>query len=231
MGVDSVSAYHWMLSKGFNVSPIHYNHKLRPQNDLMEEKYKELCEENNCKTIIGYGNHDPTMKFYMDEVGTVSEADCRSARLRFFNTLADYSYEDDDSPITILTAHHLNDCVESYLLNCFRGKPNHDFFSLTSDFPASEFEFSRNKGDFIIAHPFLTSRKKDFEQYAQRNNLMKFVVNDETNSVDKGSRRNWIRNKIIPEMKSQKLSLEKYCLKRIKEMTNSGNINPTTGDY
>ena len=136
MGVDSVSAYLWMVNKGYNF-------------------YKEVVEYDGV----------------------------------------------------ILTAHHLNDCVESYLLNCFRGKPTHNFFELVSEFP-----------DYKIAHPFLISRKKDFSQYVERNNYSRFIVEDETNTVVKGSRRNWIRNTIVPEMNSQKLSLEKYCLERIEDM-------------
>jgi len=188
MGVDSVSAYLWMVNKGYKVTPIHFNHGLRVQNDLMEAKFVELCEATNKKPIIGNGKNLST------------EADCRQARLNFYKEVVEYDG-------VILTAHHLNDCVESYLLNCFRGKPTHNFFELVSEFP-----------DYKIAHPFLISRKKDFSQYIERNNYSRFIVEDETNNVVKGSRRNWIRNTIVPEMNSQKLSLEKYCLERIENM-------------
>lgn len=187
MGVDSVAAYHWMIVKGYNVTPIHFNHKLRSQNDLMESKYRLLCESTNKNPIVGYGEN------------LVTEKDCRNARLDFYKQVVEYG-------ANILTAHHLNDVVESYLLNCFRGKPNHDSFSLISTFP-----------EYNIVHPFLISRKHDFLQYAERNNLMNMVVTDDTNSIIKGSRRNWIRNNIIPEMKSQKLSLEKYCLGKVEK--------------
>ena len=44
---------------------------------------------------------------------------------------------------------------------------------------------------------------------------MRYVVDDETNSIIKGSRRNWIRNFIIPQMKENKLSLEKFAQRKI----------------
>jgi len=44
---------------------------------------------------------------------------------------------------------------------------------------------------------------------------MKYVVEDQTNFVVKGSRRNWVRNDIIPQMTKQKLSLEKYAERKI----------------
>ena len=184
-GVDSVAAYFWMRGKGYNVTPIHFNHKLREQNDLMEKKYIELCKATNVTPIVGSGKY------------LVSENDCRQARLDFYRGYGE----------TILTAHHLDDWVESYILNCFRGHPNHDPFNLVSDFEA-----------FQIVHPFLLCNKNDLVQYAERNNLMRFVVADETNSVVKGSRRNWIRNNIVPEMKNQKLSLEKYAKRKIQSM-------------
>jgi tRNA(Ile)-lysidine synthetase-like protein len=191
MGVDSVAAYHWMISKGYNVIPVHFNHKIRPQNDLMEQKFYELCKDS--KYIVGCGKDLKT------------ESECRKARIDFFNkTGQDYSRF---LRANFITAHHLNDWVESYLLNCFRGKPDHVPFNLTSDFE-----------NFTIIHPFLASRKRDFFQYAQRNDLLKFIVEDETNNINKGSRRNWIRNNIVPEMKKEKLSLEKFALRKICEL-------------
>lgn len=185
MGVDSVAAYFWMKMKGYDVTPVHFNHRLRIQNDLMESKFNELCEATNAPKIIGHGS------------GLKTEKECRDARLNFYSML------DADN---ILTAHHLNDWVESYLLNCFRGHPNHRVINLESQFD-----------NFSIVHPFLLTRKKDFVQFAERNNLMRFVVTDETNSVTVGSRRNWIRNVIMPEMTNQKLSLEKFAEKRIEK--------------
>ena len=187
MGVDSVAAYLWMANKGYKVTPIHFNHGLRVQNDLMEAKFVELCRATNKKPIIGKGENLST------------ETDCRQARLNFYKEVVEYDG-------VVLTAHHLNDYVESYLINCFRGQASHDPFELISQFDG-----------FRIIHPFLSSKKKDFQEYVDRNNWKCYTVNDETNSIVKGSRRNWIRQTIIPEMKKQKLSLEKYCSRRVEK--------------
>jgi tRNA(Ile)-lysidine synthase len=186
MGIDSVAAYYWMKSKDYKVQPIHFNHKMRQQNDLMEEKFIELCKATNEKPIIGRG------------INLKLENDCRNARISFYESVVD-----DNS--YMITAHHINDWIENYLLNCFRGQPCHDPFKLESDFKK-----------FFIVHPFLLSRKIDFIQFVERNNLKKFVVEDETNLQQKGSRRNWLRNTIIPEMKKNKLSLEKFAERKIK---------------
>jgi len=185
MGVDSVSSLFWLRSKGYKITPLHFNHNLREQNHVMEYKFLELCNKLGLKGILGRGENLKT------------EKDCRDARLNFYRESVSYGS-------SVITAHHLNDYVESYLINCFRGQPNHTPFELISEF-----------NGYKIIHPFLLSKKKDFQEYVDRNKWNCYTVEDETNKVVKGSRRNWIRQTIIPEMKNQKLSLEKYCSRRI----------------
>lgn len=187
MGVDSVAALFWLKSKGYELVPLHFNHNLRAQNGTMHEKFFELCHKLGLEGKSDVGRCLTT------------EADCRAARLNFYNRAARDS--------SIITAHHLNDWIESYLLNCLRGHPNHHPFDLETNFE-----------NFKIVHPFLLTRKKDFREYLERNGWMHFVVEDASNSVVKGSRRNWIRNAIIPQMTSQKISLEKYAKRKIERM-------------
>jgi tRNA(Ile)-lysidine synthase TilS/MesJ len=184
MGVDSVAAIHYLKTKGYNLIPLHFNHNLRYQNVIMAEKFLEFCNDLGLSGHIGVGKN------------LLTENDCRNARLSFYGQVAENG--------RIITAHHINDWVENYLLNCFRGQPNNDKFPLVSRF-----------GFFSVLHPFLLSRKKDFKQYVDRNHLMKYIVEDETNSIIKGSRRNWIRNFIIPNMTQNKLSLERFAKREI----------------
>lgn len=187
MGVDSVAALFWLKSKGYDFTPLHFNHNLRAQNGIMQDRFIDICNRLNLdgKTEIG--------------IGLKTEEECRRARLNFYSNVAKGG--------TIITAHHLNDWVESYLLNCLRGHPSHRPFELISDFE-----------DFKIIHPFLLSRKKDFQQYLERNGWMQYVVEDDSNKITKGSRRNWVRCVIIPQMKNQKLSLEKFAKRKISRI-------------
>ena len=187
MGVDSVAALFFLKNKRFDLLPLHFNHKIRKQNDEMQKKFIELCEFLNLEYKIGFGENLST------------EVQCRDARLAFYASAA--------ANETIITAHHLNDWVENYLINCFRGHPNHQPFEIESSFK-----------NFKIIHPFLLTRKRDFVQYLTRNNWLRFVVQDESNSIVSGSRRNWIRNNIIPQMESQQLSLEKFAKRRISKL-------------
>ena len=195
MGVDSLAAFSFLKAKGYNVKALHFNHNLRPQNAEMQKAFNRL-EIGVTETAAD------TLK---------TETECRSARFRFFNAACSGRFSDGrehglGKSDVLITAHHLDDYVESYLLNCFRGQPEYRPIKLYSNFPY-----------FKVVHPFLLTDKIDFIDYANRSSWAHNVINDETNKQIKGSRRNWIRNNIIPEMESQKLSLKKYCLGLIKK--------------
>jgi tRNA(Ile)-lysidine synthase len=188
MGMDSLAALMWMKNEGFNIEAIHVNHSLRPQNDEMENAFVYFCNSHGILACTGLMRCNPT------------ESDCRDKRLEFFREAIDRNG-------TIITAHHLNDWVESYLMNCLRGNPERRPFEVETKF-----------GGFSILHPFLLTRKSDFLQYIDRNGLRKFVVEDETNLVIKGSRRNWVRNELINSLKTQDISLEKYAKRSINSL-------------
>jgi tRNA(Ile)-lysidine synthetase-like protein len=210
MGVDSLGAFLWMRNRGYNLIPVHFNHKLRPQNDLMEAKFNKMCNDLEIK-YFEYRSSDRfrILTSILGDADT-TEAASRDLRLKFYEHIV----SDVTAPKEIITAHHLNDYVESYLLNCFRGHPNHTPIEFFSEFNIEDKQYFDGKY-YRIIHPFLLSTKKDFRQYLERNNYMKYVVEDETNVENKGSRRNWLRNIIIPEMKKNKISLEKFAKNKI----------------
>lgn len=226
MGVDSVAAFLWMKSKGYNVIPIHFNHGLREQNELMEEKFYLLCSDlklTNCRAPKSSNYFFPrsVRGFYAEKNTTKvkTESEFRNIRLNFYQRACNWiktHYDFSETPI-IVTAHHLNDYVENYLLNCFRGHPTHTPIEFVSKFdPPEDDNPDLFNTSYKIIHPFLLTKKEYFKQFLERNNYMKYVVEDETNKVTKGSRRNWIRNTIVPEMVNNKLSLEKFAKRKIE---------------
>jgi len=197
MGVDSVAAAHYCHAKigkewNLHFTPRHFNHALRKQNDLMETSYISMMLEEDFRGI----SHPPiNLKNYIQDK---SEDGLRQARLEYLKNNIDCTI--------FITAHHLDDATESYMMNTLRGKEG--FLPIP---------FITQVGSNLIIHPFLFTKKKDFREYAEKKDLMKFVVEDETNKVTKGSRRNFIRNEIIPLLQREKMGLSTIVEKKMKE--------------
>jgi tRNA(Ile)-lysidine synthase TilS/MesJ len=197
MGVDSVAAAHYCvtkLSKKYNriISPLHFNHKLRIQNDLMESSYISMITNDDFRET---GYFPKNLKEYIKDK---SEDGLRQARLEYIKTSISHTI--------LVTGHHLDDATESYMMNILRGKEG--FLPIP---------FITEVGSNLIVHPFLFTKKAVFRQYAERNDLMQYVVEDETNKVTKGSRRNFIRNEIIPLLEREKMGLSTIVKKKMQE--------------
>lgn len=194
-GVDSIAVSHYIvnkLSRSHFIALLHFNHKLRPQNDVMVESFRAFV---NTLNDVPYKVEELSCK------GNTEDA-CRKARLEAIK-----SYKD----CTFITAHHLDDCTESYLLNSIRGKEG---------FLPIPFHTELNNGS-CINRPFLFNRKKDFIAYAERNNLLQYVVEDETNLQVRGSRRNLIRNELLPILEREKVGLTTIVKKKMIERLNN----------
>ena len=173
-GIDSIAAAHWLkhhYHKKFTV--LHFNHWLGIINDNMEDSVTKFCDTFNIPINYSYRSSCE----YTDE----TENGLRQWRL---SVMKDFGGK-------FVTGHHLNDCVENYLSNCFKGCPEHKPIK----------EFSQFEG-FSIYHPFLKTTKQDFIDYVNDNDLMKYVVEDPTNNNTEYMR-NWMRNVIIPEINSR----------------------------
>lgn len=192
MGVDSVAAAHYCVTKHSNITFRHFNHGLRKQNDLMETSYISMMFEKDFREM---GYPPVVLRNYVKDK---SEDGLRQARLEYIKNNVDCTI--------FVTAHHLDDATESYMMNVLRGKEG--FLPIP---------FITEVGSNLIVHPFLFTKKADFRQYAERKDLMKFVVEDETNKVTKGSRRNFIRNEIIPLLQREKMGLDTIVKKKIEQ--------------
>jgi tRNA(Ile)-lysidine synthase TilS/MesJ len=67
-----------------------------------------------------------------------------------------------------------------------------------------------------IVRPFLLNKKIDFIKYANDNNLMKFVTEDELN-LDLSLTRNWTRNEVLPIIEKKYKGLSTVVFKKMKK--------------
>jgi len=101
----------------------------------------------------------------------------------------------------VITAHHLDDCVETYLWSMMHGT-------------AKLIPYRRNK----IVRPFLLTPKQELINWANNNQVP--WVDDETNK-DTRFMRNYIRHELMPHALNVNPGLAKVVGRKVKEIYES----------
>lgn len=178
-GVDSITLLDSFVQKipKKNLFVAHVNHGLRRKSNEEEKFVKNLT--------LNYG-----LPFYSTklEIKKPSEEAARNERYRYLFKLKDRLTVD-----YIVTAHHLNDQIETIILNLTRGSG-----------PLEMWGMQELEND--VLRPFLNIEKDELIKYVKDKKL-KFVE-DKTNKSIKFAR-NRIRHRIIPEMLEINPSLTK----------------------
>jgi tRNA(Ile)-lysidine synthase len=158
-GIDSMAIVNFLLNGGYYPNIIYFNHNTN-HGDLAEDFVRRYCRTHNLKLYIGRTDLKPESN---------KEKIWSDLRYEFFSKF--------DFPI--ITCHHLDDCVETYLFSCLRG-----FQSV----------IPYKRGNVI--RPFLLNEKCVFESWCDRKNVP--FIQDESNFSTEHSR-NRIRHNIVPE--------------------------------
>ena len=159
----------------FNLKVAHVNHGIRgPEADHDEDFVRAYCENLGIPFIVAHYNV-PEIAL---KTGESIEECGRRLRYAFFS--------ETDPKAKIATAHNLNDCEETFLLNLARGSSLH---GLTGIPPV--------RGNII--RPIIECTRTEIESYLSAKNVS--YVTDSTNLSDEYSR-NRIRHNVIPVLKS-----------------------------
>jgi tRNA(Ile)-lysidine synthase len=158
-GVDSMAIVNFLVNGGYNPHILYFNHNTE-NGDLAEKFVTEYCQRHNLKLTIGRTELKPQSN---------KEKIWSDLRYEFFSKF--------DFPI--ITCHHLDDCVETYIFSCLRG--------FKSFIPYS-------KGNVI--RPFLLNEKSVFYKWCE-NKGVPFIEDESNKCVDYS--RNRIRHNIVPE--------------------------------
>lgn len=158
-GVDSMAILDFLVKGRYNPHVIYFNHNTEHGN-LAEKFITEYCSNNNLNLFVGRTDLKPTSN---------KEKIWSDLRYKFFSKF--------DFPI--MTCHHLDDCVETYIFSCLRG--------FQSVIPYS-------KGNVI--RPFLLNEKSVFENWCKQK-MIPFIQDESNDCLDYS--RNRIRHQIIPE--------------------------------
>ncbi|AZJ34811.1 tRNA lysidine(34) synthetase TilS [Tenacibaculum singaporense] len=199
-GVDSVVLTHLLHQLQFNTSLAHCNFQLRgKESDLDELFIKELGKSLNIQTF--------TTRFNTNEYTTKNKLStqlaARELRYSWFDSLSKENNFD-----YILTAHHADDNLETFLINLSRGTGLEGLTGIPS--------INKN-----IIRPLLIFSREEIITFAKKNNIE--WREDESNSETKYLR-NKIRHQIVPTLKELNDSVLKNFNKTIDHLKESQQI-------
>lgn len=199
-GADSLVMLHLLAQGRFKVSVAHCNFKLRgAEADADEQFVSQLAEK--------YGMPFFSISFdttaYADEHKISIEMAARELRYNWFAQLAaEHGFD------RILTAHHLDDNVETMILNICRGTGINGLAGI-----------SIVNGS--IVRPLLFASRQQIEDYAAANGLA--FRTDATNLTD-DYQRNIVRHRIVPVMRQINPTFDERMLKNFSNIKQAAHI-------
>lgn len=183
-GVDSMVMLHLFHTAGYKIGVAHCNFQLRgAASDEDERLVQQVCEQLK---VSFHGKRFETNN-YAALHGLSIQMAARELRYAWFNELMqEYSY------LLLATAHHLNDNLETTLLNFVRGTGINGMRGIPP------------KNDNII-RPLLAFTKNELVSYATNNKLTwREDASNESDDYD----RNFLRHQVIPKLQELNPSLE-----------------------
>jgi len=175
-GIDSVVLLYLLLELGYQPALIHCNFQLRGQASEADENFiKTLADKHHLAVY--------TKRFETEEVaknqGVSIQMMARDQRYAYFEEIrSEYNYD------YILTAHHLDDRIETFLLNFLRGT---GFAGLRSIPSSNQF----------IRRPLLFINRQEILDYQAAHQID--FREDESNTSDK-YKRNFLRHHVLPKL-------------------------------
>lgn len=183
-GKDSMALLHLFLQHGFNISVAHANFQLRGRASNDDEKFVvRECKKHNVPLFVRRFD----TKAYADEHHVSIQMAARTLRYSWFDELMDTNGFD-----RLATAHHLNDAVETSLLQLTRGAGLDGLHGIS---------VANGK----IIRPLLFATRDVIDHYVQKKKIR--WREDQSNATDDYPR-NFIRHRIIPQLKKLNPSLE-----------------------
>ena len=177
-GADSTALLLAMSLCGWAVTAVHFNHHLRGQAADDDEAWcRQFCAARGIALeVIDLQVNDRRWS------GESIEECARRLRLEAWQRFA------QEGEQLIFLAHHADDCLEELFLRLGRGSNSSGLASLR---PVREI------GNLRLCRPFLKLRKRELEEWLRQQDVTDWRI-DSTNLDASTSRRNAIRNQLLP---------------------------------
>lgn len=157
-GLDSVAITDFLTRK-HDITCAFFHHGTENSERAMEF-VANFCNDRKLPLLVGMLTGDKPKDLSMEE-------HWRNERYDFLSEMG-----------PVVTAHHLDDCIETYVWSALHGK-------------AKVIPITRNN----VIRPFLTTPKNEFRSWCQRNNLCWI---EDTSNEDTKYMRNYVRKHIVP---------------------------------
>jgi tRNA(Ile)-lysidine synthase len=178
-GVDSMAIVDF-LSRKHDVTVAFYHHGTQTSDEACEFVAK-YCTDKNIPMVFGFIDTKYKPK------GKSQEEYWRECRYGFLVNCGD----------TVITAHHLDDAVETYLWGCLNGTPKVPQIYKSN-----------------VVRPFLTTRKQELIDWCVRKNVP--WIEDKSNN-DTNYTRNYIRKELMPHALQVNPGLHKVVKKIVEK--------------
>jgi tRNA(Ile)-lysidine synthase len=199
-GIDSVVLTHLLSTLNFNISLAHCNFHLREkESDLDEVFVKELAQ----KLAIGCFTTSFETEKVAKEKKESTQITARNLRYTWFQEIVKEHHFD-----YVLTAHHADDNLETFLINLTRGSGLDGFTGIP--------EINEN-----IVRPLLKFSREEVLFFAKENKI--FWREDQSNASTKYIR-NKIRHGVLPVLKEINPSLLETFSKTVENLQESKQI-------
>ena len=184
-GIDSSVLLHCFnilsIKNNITLRSIHINHNLSDSAKLYKDHCKNISKQ--------YGFEHLSFDIEINNKSNIEE----QCRIKRYDKITKECKDDE----IIVTAHHLDDQIETFFLRLLRGSASRGLSGIKS--------LSIMNKKYIL-RPLLDCPKSLIKEYQNNNNIS--YVEDTSNKNDKYDR-NFLRNKILPLLKTRWASLDK----------------------
>jgi tRNA(Ile)-lysidine synthase len=195
-GADSVVLAHLLKAAEVDFALAHCNFKLRGDESEGDEAFvRQLANELDVPIYITFFETEKIVAARKSSIQIVAR-ELRYTWLAEIREKQGYDY--------IATAHHLNDAIESLLINLTKGCGIRGLHGILPKTESSK-----------LIRPMLFAEKDEIVNYAKENQLS--YREDSSNATLKYTR-NQLRHQVIPELKSINPSLEATFAENFKNL-------------
>ncbi|MGB0879322.1 MAG: tRNA lysidine(34) synthetase TilS [Polaribacter sp.] len=185
-GVDSVVLTHLFFELNFTIGLAHCNFQLRgKESDLDEDFVRKLSQKMDCEFFVKRFN---TTQYATKNKQSIQLA-ARNLRYHWFQKIIEKHHFD-----YVLTAHHADDNLETFLINLTRGTGLDGFTGIP-------------KVNGKIVRLLLGFSRDEIITYAKDNSSAKIEWREDESNASNKYIRNKIRHQVIPVLKEINPSL------------------------